>query len=245
MQLYGIVGLRHHHPMMFLTTAAMAVAGQAMLPPAAPPPPSPPTSSRSFVRPKGSPANWITNDDYPSEARANGQEGTVAFRLLIDKAGAVSDCAIMRSSGFAALDVQTCILLRQRAMFTPASDASGNLIEGSYSNRLRWILPRERRTPPAELRPVGNPGSWATDRDYPRGARRSNQEGDVGFALRIGPDGRPVACTVMSSSTFPELDDRACELMMARARFRLAEKSPGDLDGATWTSVVHWKLPRR
>ena len=96
-----------------------------------------------------------------------------------------------------------------------------------------------------DLRPVQNPGLWATDLDYPREAKRLRQEGDVGFSIELGADGRPVSCQVVAPSKFPVLDQHTCALMMARARFKLAKKGKGQLAGATWTSSVHWALPSR
>ena len=70
----------------------------------------------------------FTADDYPDAAVCMGQEGDVQAKLTVAPNGRVSACAILRSSGFPALDAATCDAFRQRARFTPARDSSGNPI---------------------------------------------------------------------------------------------------------------------
>lgn len=197
------------------------------------------------ARPLGDIGTWVTIDDYPAEALQAGQEGTVSFRLTIDRSGSVAQCAITQGSGFPALDDRTCALLTERARFTPARNAAGAPAEGVYSSRVRWLLPLEPISQAPALIPIGNPGAWATDLDYPRKSAKESREGDVDFSLLLGVSGRPVRCTIVRSSGFPDLDEQACALMMKRARFRLAGSANGSLDGATWTSTVHWKRPGR
>jgi hypothetical protein len=50
-------------------------------------------------QPVNNPAEWIMTNDYPSAALRAEATGIVGFRLLIDPQGAVSDCAIIQSSG--------------------------------------------------------------------------------------------------------------------------------------------------
>lgn len=97
--------------------------------------------------PVGDPSEWVTSDDYPPEAlRANAQ-GTVAFVLDVDASGKVSDCTVTSSSQSSILDQTTCALLRARATFRPARDASGNPVSGRYSTRVNWVLPLTVKPP--------------------------------------------------------------------------------------------------
>lgn len=93
--------------------------------------------------PTGNPGTWVTTGDYPPEALRDGAEGAVAFVLAIDPAGRVSDCEITRSSRWPVLDGATCDLVRQRAAFTPATDAAGRPVVGSYANSVRWVIPKK------------------------------------------------------------------------------------------------------
>lgn len=109
-------------------------------PPAAPPPPR---FTPKAAAPKGNPGNWATSNDYPSRALREEREGTTGFRVTVGTDGKVTDCQITRSSGSADLDDATCSNIRRRARFTPATDGDGNPTTGSYSNSIRWVIPKD------------------------------------------------------------------------------------------------------
>lgn len=136
--------------MSFSLTLALLL--QVAAQPAAPagPPPPPPTLARA-PRPID-PGTWVTPDDYPVGALATNQQGVVGFRVQVGVDGAVSECAVTAPSGWPLLDEMTCALIALRARFTPATNARGDRVRGSYSNRIRWQMPPP--PPPIE----GNPG---------------------------------------------------------------------------------------
>ena len=109
-------------------------------PPAAPPPPR--VAAKRAV-PKGNPGNWATTNDYPSRALREEREGVSGFRVSIGTDGRVTDCQITSSSGHADLDAAACENIRRRARFTPASDSDGQPITDTYSNRVRWVIPKD------------------------------------------------------------------------------------------------------
>lgn len=109
-------------------------------PPAAPPPPR--FTPKAAV-PKGQPGNWATSNDYPSRALREEREGTTGFRVTIGPDGKVTDCQITRSSGSPDLDEATCSNVRRRARFQPATDGEGQPTTGSYSNSIRWVIPKD------------------------------------------------------------------------------------------------------
>ncbi len=92
------------------------------------------------------PGSWVTTADYPTAALRANEQGTSAFSVIVDKTGRVKECRITSSSGSSLLDETACRLVTQRARFTPAVDAQDNPIDGTYSNRVRWVLPSV--TPP-------------------------------------------------------------------------------------------------
>jgi periplasmic protein TonB len=110
-------------------------------PPPPPPPPPPPSAPPSPAVPKGSPGSWATTDDYPSRALSQEREGTASFRVTIDEQGRVTACQITSSSGHADLDEATCKNVSRRARFKPATK-DGQPVQGSYSNRVRWQIPK-------------------------------------------------------------------------------------------------------
>ena len=93
--------------------------------------------------PSNNPASWVTTNDYPVESLRANESGTVAFRLAINPQGRVAACTITMSSGSSRLDEATCSLVTRRAIFSPARDARGRPTTGSYSNRVRWMVPTD------------------------------------------------------------------------------------------------------
>lgn len=91
--------------------------------------------------PKGSPANWVTTNDYPTAALREHRGGRVSFELKVSAEGNVSACDITASSGSTDLDVATCAMFTRRARFTPATDANGGPIEGTWSSSMNWSIP--------------------------------------------------------------------------------------------------------
>ncbi|MCW3849587.1 energy transducer TonB [Sphingomonas sp. LB-2] len=112
-------------------------------PPAPPPPPPAPPAVAKKLTPRGSPQSWVTNDDYPASSLNREEQGTTGFRLDVDASGRVTNCTVTSSSGSSALDNTACSLLKRRARFSPAEDASGNKIPASWSSRFRWELPKD------------------------------------------------------------------------------------------------------
>jgi TonB family protein len=92
---------------------------------------------------------------------------------------------------------------------------------------------------PATL--VGNPGMLIQRGDYPEVALLDDIEGVTAFQLTVAPDGNPRQCTVTASSGSVLLDKRACDLILARARFKPAMQGGTAVPGR-WTSRVRWEL---
>lgn len=104
------------------------------------PTPIPPGWTRAT--PRGRPADWVTNDDYPSKALRAEEQGLVAFRLDVDALGFVTGCTVLISSGSEVLDETTCRLLPRRARFNPALDAEGKPVPGNWQSGITWAIPR-------------------------------------------------------------------------------------------------------
>jgi protein TonB len=115
--------------------------GTIDLPPM-PPPPRPVTYPPQGASPIGNPASWALTDDYPARDLDEEHEGTTFFRVTVGPDGRVSQCAIVRSSGFRGLDAAACSAVKKRARFRPATDENGQKVAGSYSNSVRWQIPR-------------------------------------------------------------------------------------------------------
>jgi TonB family protein len=102
---------------------------------------SPQTAARKSPVPTGNAGLWVTTNDYPSAALREEREGLVGFRLTVGPDGMVKNCEIISSSGSPDLYTTACLLISQRARFTPAKNAKGQPQAGNYSNRVRWQIP--------------------------------------------------------------------------------------------------------
>ena len=136
-----------------LTAAALQSTGNAVplvktqIPPPViirplPPPQTAASGATTSARARANLASYVSNDDYPADAMRAGQQGTTGFRLAVGPDGRVTVCTILQSSGSASLDNATCRIMRSRARFTPATDASGNPISDNVNARIAWRLPR-------------------------------------------------------------------------------------------------------
>lgn len=104
--------------------------------------PDKPKDKTQIAKARGNPGNWANTNDYPSRALQQEREGTTGFKVTIGPNGRVLDCQITSSSGHPDLDQATCSNVSRRARFEPALDSNGNPTTGTYSNRVRWQIPK-------------------------------------------------------------------------------------------------------
>ncbi len=87
----------------------------------------------------------ITNRDYPDEvARFWPRGGAVFIAVRVLPNGRATDCKINRSIGIPAIDQWTCKLVEERAVFRPATDATGRPVAAWYGYIQRDVG-RDRR----------------------------------------------------------------------------------------------------
>jgi TonB family protein len=78
---------------------------------------------------------------YPPGAAKRGEQGRVAFRLTIEPTGVISTCDVTESSGFKALDAETCEIMGQYARVQPVRNADGRAIRAQQNGFIVWKLP--------------------------------------------------------------------------------------------------------
>jgi periplasmic protein TonB len=78
--------------------------------------------------------------------------------------------------------------------------------------------------------------------DYPQSAIENEEQGTVGVALQVGPNGRVSGCSVTSSSGSRTLDNATCSILTRRARFSPAQDSNGNAITATHRQRITWRL---
>lgn len=82
---------------------------------------------------------FASPDDYPAEALRRGQEGDAQYLLLVNEAGKVAGCQVLLPTGAPILDAMGCVVIQNRAKFTPALDANGKPIRSTVvTPKVRW-----------------------------------------------------------------------------------------------------------
>src|SRR4029078_921377 len=77
----------------------------------------------------------------PAGALKRGEQGRVAFKLTIEPTGTISTCDVTESSGFAALDKETCEIMALYARVAPIRNADGRGIRAVQDGFIVWKLP--------------------------------------------------------------------------------------------------------
>jgi len=88
-----------------------------------------------------SPAEWITNEDYPLSALSERLDGISYIGWTLSVEGRVTNCKVLQSSGVSALDQAACGAVMKRGRAKPALDAAGKPVESYSTRRVRWQLP--------------------------------------------------------------------------------------------------------
>lgn len=117
--------------------------GPPVMPSVEPPAQPAPRAKPVALAPRGNPASWVTNDDYPSAALRSEEQGRTRFVVLADASGRPTACTVTGSSGSSALDTAACRLLMKRAKFKPGSDADGTATGGSWASSFVWKIPED------------------------------------------------------------------------------------------------------
>ncbi|QDX26402.1 TonB family protein [Sphingomonas suaedae] len=98
------------------------------------------TAAVTPAEPIGSPASWLSANDYPRDAQIREPTRKVVVRAEIDARGAVTNCAVVQSSGAQALDQVTCeVVVSNRVRFRPARNAAGEAVPSIWIQGFCWL----------------------------------------------------------------------------------------------------------
>ena len=78
---------------------------------------------------------------YPPGAMKRGEQGRVGFNLAIDQTGTIVSCDVTESSGFSALDQETCDIMGLYAHVEPIRNSDGRAIRSQQRGFIVWKLP--------------------------------------------------------------------------------------------------------
>lgn len=153
--------------------------------------------------------------DYPTRLIEEGDAGVVSAHLYVAPDGRVSGCKVTETSGSAELDALTCKIATQRARFTPARDAGGQIVPGDYYVAVTWGTN-------SDVTPIQIPmqlGVKAIPAGYRQAARAH---------VLFGADGKPTRCDTTISSGSAAADHAVCAAIQTQASVKPAPKSGSD-----------------
>jgi TonB family protein len=251
-----------------VSLAASVAAKTASTPPVVYAPPPPPTHSsvptygargpNMPASPQNDPGRWITSDDYPSSALRQELTGTTVFDIRVNRWGGLADCVILQSSGHVILDEEACRVINRRARFFPATDGQGKPIAGSYTSRIKWVIPDtvdetnsnwpraithiSTDTFPRGPRLLTPLWSKLAQGDYPQAALAAKQDGASLLTLTLDASGSVTGCSVRLSSGHAELDAKACAIANERAKFSAALDLSGKPVAGRALTGIDWRL---
>jgi len=190
---------------------------------------APPADRSSPPEPIGSPAAWVSADDYPRVEFQNGFQGRVGIRLSIDKAGKAYLCDVTGSSGSPGLDKETCIAALAKARFRPARNENGEAVHGSYSYFTTWI----------------NPNAWAkkvvwsapVDLVLPVNRLPSDGSNLAKVMQVVTADGTATSCRRADDTSNPALARAACGFLGTMKSLVIK-----DTNGTPVPAVVMWSI---
>lgn len=76
--------------------------------------------------------------------------------------------------------------------------------------------------------------------DYPHSSWRANEEGTVGYDVKVDQEGKAVSCNVTETSGFVALDVATCTLVMERAEFRPAQNTEQENVSGAYQGSYRW-----
>lgn len=96
-----------------------------------------------------------------------------------------------------------------------------------------------------EIRPIGSPGKWLDNYDYPIKMAMYGEEAIVHFRLSVGADGKPTACHIQQSTRPAEFDDAVCAGIMKSAQFEPALDAAGKPIASYYLNTVRFQMGGR
>lgn len=101
-------------------------------------------TARSKVKPARLIAFTGEREFLKEASRLRVWRGEVGYTLVVDEAGAATDCELSEKFRMNYVNDKLCEVLIRNHSFEPAVDGSGKQIEGSYEGRLNFLEMREK-----------------------------------------------------------------------------------------------------
>lgn len=95
--------------------------------------------------------------EYPPRALAAGEQGSVGFKVALDREGYATSCEVIQSSGYKRLDQETCDLILNRATFKGVRGTDGRKTNVVTQGLVNWRLPKGAAPAAAPIRIAAAP----------------------------------------------------------------------------------------
>nr|WP_294850912.1 energy transducer TonB [uncultured Sphingomonas sp.] len=102
---------------------------------------SPLAAQESTQEARNAANNEVIFKNYPPRALAAREQGTVQFKVKLDREGHPTECFVTGSSGYAGLDNETCSLILLHAKFKPMRNDDGQHITPTLAGAVNWKIP--------------------------------------------------------------------------------------------------------
>jgi hypothetical protein len=90
--------------------------------------------------------NEVILGQYPERARRAGEQGSVVFKVALDREGHATSCVVTQSSGFKRLDEETCDMILDRGLFKGVRGPDGRRTNVVTDGVVNWRLPKGSAT---------------------------------------------------------------------------------------------------
>lgn len=92
--------------------------------------------------------------------------------------------------------------------------------------------------------PIGSPGRWVANKDYPVEMMKMGGVGEIVFELVIDLEGKVSNCRNLMESGWKDLDTTVCDMLKRRARFTAATDADGQPTIGYYVNRVRFQIPR-
>lgn len=178
-----------------------------------------------------------TQPPYPDVATKLEEEGRTLVKVTIGPDGTPTDVIVENSSGSVRLDSAAAAYIKANWKWQPPLGPDCAPVKAQTQVMVSWAL--HDRPPAGAIRYTELNMAPA---DYPPGAMDRKEQGFVTVVVTIPADGSAPNYSVTTPSIFPDLDDRALDIIKTRYRFRAGEMN-GKPVVTTLGVIAVWTLP--
>ncbi|MBX7458065.1 energy transducer TonB [Qipengyuania sp. 1NDH17] len=170
--------------------------------------------------------------EYPSAALRNAEEGTVVMSIGIGTEGRVTSCQIEQTSGSQALDNAACSGMLRHAQYDPARNENGDTIATTMKQSIRYVLPDASSISPRpydRAEPIDEE-AWREkvfDSEFVAAIGKVGR-GRAIYMLTLDENGKPTGCGMAYPSGDVALDRKTCAGLLEHARFTPAALLSGE-----------------